>query len=153
MLVLTLACPYCRRCLVRVAVDPEEVAVLPNPPPHGRCRHLVYLEGEYAFWQALPGFEVEWPRTTFFSWYHPAFTALDPRGDLRNGILSGMVNLYPSRTVFRPAEPFEVAVSAVGRSRGQASADHDLHACGLFAPEVSACVRGILAVDPRHRGD
>ncbi len=152
MLVLTLPCPYCRRCRVRVAVDPEAVAVRPNPPPHGRCPHLVYREGEYAFWQVLPGLGFEWPRTTSFSWYHPAFTALDPLGDLRNGILTGMVNLYPCRTVFRPAEPFEVAVAAVGRSRGQPAADHDLHACALFAPEVAPCVQGILAVDPRHRG-
>ncbi len=152
MLVLTLPCPYCRRCRVRVAVDAEEVAVRPNPPPHGRCCHLVYLEGEYAFWQAFTDLGLECPRSTSFCWYHPAFTALDPKGDLRNGILTGMVNLYPCRTVFRAAEPFEVAVAAVGRSRGQPSADHDLHACGLFAPDVSACVQGILAVDPRHRG-
>jgi hypothetical protein len=151
MLVLTLPCPYCRRCRVRVAVDPDAVAVRPNPPPHGRCHHLVYLEGEYAFWQALPGCGAEWPRTTAFAWYHPAFTALDPRGELRHGILTGMVNLYPCRTVFGPAEPFAVALAAVGRSHGEPAADHDLHACGLFAPDVSACVQGILAVDPRHR--
>jgi hypothetical protein len=134
-----------------VAIDPEEVAVRPNPPPHGRCQHLVYLEGEYAFWKAAPPGAVAWPRSSSFAWYHSAFTALDPQGELRTGILTGMVNLYPCRAVFRPAEPFEVAVAAVGRSRGEPAADHDLYACALFAPEVSACVRGILAVDPRHR--
>jgi hypothetical protein len=48
---------------------------------------------------------------------------------------------YPSREVFRSAEPFEVVVSAVGRSNGQPGASHDL----------LACVQGVLAVDPRHR--
>jgi hypothetical protein len=74
----------------------------------------------------------------------------DPGGELRDGILTGMVNLYPSRDAFRTAEPFEVAVASTGRS-GSEPADHDLHACALFAPEALTCVQGVLAVDPRHR--
>ena len=145
MIGLVLPCPYCRRCQVRLAVEPGDVAVRPNPPPHGRCPHLVYLEGEYAVWQGPA------PRTASFQWYHLAFTVADPEGELRDGMLTGLVNLYPSREVFGPAEPFEVVVSAVGRSNGQPGASHDLYVCALFAPDVLRCIRGVLAVDPRHR--
>jgi hypothetical protein len=138
-----LPCPYCRRCHVRVAVERGEVSVRPNPPPHGRCPHLVYLEGQYVLWEPAE-------RTASFTWYHLAFTFADPQGELREGILTGMVNLYPSREVFGPAEPFEAVAASVGRSRGDAS-DHDLYACALFAPDPLACVKGVLAVDPRHR--
>jgi hypothetical protein len=146
MISLELGCPYCRRCRVRLDVGPSDVAVRPNPPPHGRCAHLVYLEGQYASWQ-----DRRVPRARSFAWYHPAFTIADPGGELRDGILTGMVNLYPCREVFRPAEPFEVAVTAGGRSRDEPAADHDFHACALFAPEALACVKGVLAVDPRQR--
>jgi hypothetical protein len=130
---------------VRFVVGPDGVAARPDPPPHGRCPHLVYLEGDYAAWQGPQSWACS------FRWYHLAFPAVDPHCELRDGILTGLVNLYPSREVFRPAEPFEVVVSAVGRSNGQPAADHDLLVCALFAPDVLACVRGVLAVDPRHR--
>jgi hypothetical protein len=150
MLRLKLSCPYCGHCQVRLDVGASGVAVRPNPPPHGRCAHLVYLEGQYAPWQGARGEHPHLPRAHSFDWYHPAFTVADPGGELRDGILTGMVNLYPSRDVFRTAEPFEVAVASTGRSGGE-PADHDLYACALFAPEALACVQGVLAVDPRHR--
>jgi hypothetical protein len=150
MFSLHLPCPYCRHCRVRLDLGDEDVAVRPNPPPHGRCAHLVYLEGEYAAWRGPRGDYRRVPRSSFFTWYHPSFTIADPGGELRDGILSGMVNLYPCREVFRPAEPFEVAVTNEGRSIGE-PADHDLYACALFAPEALTCVKGVLAVDPRHR--
>jgi hypothetical protein len=146
MFSLELPCPYCRHCWVRLDVGPSDVAVRPNPPPHGRCAHLVYLEGQYAAVKGLPG----GPRASSFAWYHPAFTFADPDGELQGGILTGMVNLYPCREVFRPAEPFEVAVTS-GPRNGSGPADHDLYACALFAPEALACIKGVLAVDPRQR--
>jgi hypothetical protein len=147
MIPLLLSCPYCGRCQVRLDVEEDGIAVRPNPPPHGRCSHLVYLEGQYTPWHA----PAEWggSLTSSFSWYHPAFTAADPQGELRGGILTGMVNLYPCRDVFRSAEPFEVAVANGGNGNG--SGPHDLYACALFAPNALACVKGVLAVDPRHR--
>lgn len=151
MIPLVLPCPYCRRCHVRFAVEPDDVSVRPNPPPHGRCPHLVYLEGQYVCWetQAERSWLAAW--SACFTWYHLAFTFADPLGELREGILTGMVNLYPSREVFGPAEPFEAVAAAVGRSNGDPASGHDLHACALFAPDPLACVRGVLAVDPRHR--
>jgi hypothetical protein len=136
MIAIALPCPYCHRCQVRLAVSADGVVVRPDPPPHGRCAHLVYLEGECA--------DDQKPRGAWFCWYHPAFTAADPQGELRGGILTGMVNLYPCREVFRPAEPFEVAVATNGHG-------HATYACALFAPDALRCVRGVLAVDPRHR--
>jgi hypothetical protein len=150
MLRLQLPCPFCGHCQVRLDLDTSGVAVRPNPPPHGRCVHLVYLEGQYATWRGGRGAYGRVPRTHSFDWYHPAFAVADPGGELREGILTGMVNLYPSRDVFRTAEPFEVAVTSTGQSSG-GPADHDLYACALFAPEALACVKGVLAVDPRHR--
>jgi hypothetical protein len=147
MIPLLLACRYCGRCQVRLDVVDDGVAVRPNPPPHGRCAHLVYLEGQYIPWHGRSGWGAS-PASSF-NWYHPAFTAADPQGELRGGILTGMVNLYPCRDVFRSAEPFEVAVANGGKGNG--SADDDLYACALFAPNALACVKGVLAVDPRHR--
>src|SRR5262249_10117370 len=129
----------------------SEVSVRPNPPPHGRCAHLVYLEGQYAAWQGTVIGPWEVPLASSFAWYHPAFAVADPQGELRGGILSGMVNLYPCRDVFRAGGPSEGAVAARGQSRGEPDAGHDLHACALFAPDPLACVKGVLAVDPRHR--
>jgi hypothetical protein len=112
----------------------------------------VYLEGECAAPEEKPVHSPRpAPRCSGFHWYHPAFTAVDPQGELRGGILTGMVNLYPNRDVFRSAEPFEVAVAANGHGVCVSGAAEDFYACALFAPDAVACVKGVLAVDPRHR--
>jgi hypothetical protein len=120
-------------------------------PVGGGCGHLAYLEGQYARWQVCAGaWRVggAWP----FAWHHPCVETADPQGALRHGFLTGVVNLYPCRQAFWPAEPFEVTALALGRSRGQPVAEYDLHACALFAPEPCACFRGLLAACERQRG-